>query len=318
MPFGLRNAGNTFQRMMDRILSGLDFCFWYLDDIIVASSSSKQHLAHLHLLFQRLREHGLVINLEKCVFSASSVEFLGHEISASSARPLRSHVQANEDFPRPGTFKQLQAFLGLVNFYRRLVPQAACILTPLTDILCGGHTGNKPVQWSPTLQMAFEEAKQAVAAASVLARPVLGSHLSLAVDASATHVGAALQQQVAGSAAWQPLGFFSRKLEPAQVRYSAFDRELLTCYLGIRHFRFLLEGRLFTIYTDHKPLTYALARATDPWTARQCRQLSYIAEFTHDIRHIKGADNIVADTLSRPAEIMPAGEAASVKAPPCR
>ena len=120
------------------------------------------------------------------------------------------------------------------------------------------------------------------------------------VDASATHVGACLQQQLVGRKDWQPLGFFSKKLDPAQEKYSAFDRELFACYAGIRHFCHMLEGRRFAVYTDHKPLTYALSRVSDPWTARQSRQLSYVAEYTSDIRHITGATNIVADTLSRP------------------
>jgi hypothetical protein len=118
MPFSLRNAGNTFQRMMDRILAGLDFCFWYLDDVIVASPSHQQHLLHLEQLFTHLQAHGLVINLEKFSFAASNVTFLGHEVSAAGAKPLQSHVEAIDSFPLPGTFKQLQAFLGLVNFYR--------------------------------------------------------------------------------------------------------------------------------------------------------------------------------------------------------
>ncbi len=99
---------------------------------------------------------------------------------------------------------------------------------------------------------------------------------------------------------WQPLGFFSRKLDSTQVKYSAFDRELLACFQAIHHFRFMLEGRWFTLYTDHKPLTTAVRRSTEPWTAKQCRQLTYIAEFTSDIQHIAGTDNVVADTLSRP------------------
>jgi cleavage and polyadenylation specificity factor subunit 1 len=143
-------------------------------------------------------------------------------------------------------------------------------------------------------------AKAAVAAATALAHPAKGAELSLVVDASADHVGAALQQRPAAAADWQPLGFFSKKLDPAQAKYSAFDHELYACFAGIRHFRYMLEGQKFTIYTDHKPLTYALFRTSDPWTARQCRQLSYVAEFTSDIQHIKGEENIVADTLSRP------------------
>jgi transposase InsO family protein len=120
------------------------------------------------------------------------------------------------------------------------------------------------------------------------------------VDASADHMGAALQQRTAAAAGWQPLGFFSKKLDTTQQRYSAYDRELLACVMGIRHFRFMLEGRRFTLYTDHKPLTHALSKAAEAWTARQGRHLSYIAEFTNDIRHISGVDNVVADTLSRP------------------
>ncbi len=105
------------------------------------------------------------------------------------------------------------------------------------------------------------------------------------VDASADHIGGALQQRRRPADPWQPLGFFSRKLDSTQVKYSAFDRELLACFQAIRHFRFMLEGRRFTLFTDHKPLTTAVRRSTEPWTAKQCRQLAYIAEFTSDIRH---------------------------------
>ena len=104
------------------------------------------------------------------------------------------------------------------------------------------------------------------------------------VDASAEHVGMALQQRATPAAPWEPLGFFSRKLDSAQVRYSAYNRELLACVQGIQHFCFMLEGRRFTLYTDHKPLTYALSKVAEPWTLRQCRHLSYVAEFTGDFR----------------------------------
>jgi transposase InsO family protein len=163
------------------------------------------------------------------------------------------------------------------------------------------------------MEGAFEAAKAALAAAAELAHPQHGAELALMVDASAEHMGAALQQRLSPLAAWQPLGFYSKKFDPAQVRYSAFDRELLACCSGIRHFRWMLEGRRFTIYTDHKPLTFALFKAADAWTARQGRQLSYVAEFTSDIRHVPGVENVVADNLSRPP---PASPAAGVKVPP--
>jgi hypothetical protein len=101
----------------------------------------------------------------------------------------------------------------------------------------------------------------------------------------------------------QPLSFFSAKLSPAERKYSAFDRELLAAYLAVRHFRFLLEAKEFYILTDHKPLTYALHRVSEPWSARQQRHLSYLAEFTADVRHVAGKDNVVADALSRPTAV---------------
>jgi hypothetical protein len=101
MPFRLRNAGNTFQRMMDRILAGLFFVFCYLDDIIISSRDKQEHLEHLREVFSRLREAGLVINAEKCVFATTAVEFLGHKVSAAGVEPLRSHVQAVLTHPEP-------------------------------------------------------------------------------------------------------------------------------------------------------------------------------------------------------------------------
>jgi hypothetical protein len=150
------------------------------------------------------------------------------------------------------------------------------------------------------MQTAFQAAKKALCQASTLVHPDSTADLSLMVDASETHVGVVLQQRERGSPAWLPLGFFSHKLAAAQTRYSAFDRELLAIYSGIRYFRYMLEGQRFIVFTDHKPLTFALHKQAEPWTARQQRHFSYIAEFTGDIRHVAGSANSVVDTLSRP------------------
>jgi cleavage and polyadenylation specificity factor subunit 1 len=316
MPFGLRNSGNTFQPHMDRVVSGLNSVFAYLDDVLVSSADETQHAADLRQLFCRLREHGLVINAEKCLFGVKELDFLGHRVSAAGASPLPAYVEAVESFPPPSTVKETQQFLGLVNFYRRFLPGLAATLKPLTDTLRRTKKGTDAVPWTGDKEAAFTAAKKMLAAATRLAHPNPAAQLSLAVDASATHVGASLQQKSPGSAAWEPLGFYSKKLDTTQVKYSAFDRELLAIYLGIRHFRYMLEGRRFVVLTDHKPLTHALARTTDAWTARQCRQLSYVAEFTSDIRHLKGTDNVVADALSRPPASPPAVQVAAVAPPP--
>ena len=299
MPFGLRNAAQTFQRLIDNILGDLPYIFVYLNDIIIFSRDQQEHAEHLEELFHRLQENSLVINPAKCEFFRSSMEFLGHHVDSQGMQPLPSHVQAIKEFPAPTDIKALQRFLGMVNFYRRFVPRAAHVLKPLTDALVGSP---KHLEWTTELQAAFETAKAATAAAVKLVHPAPDATVSLAVDASGTHIGGVLQQLV--SSHWQPLSFFSQKLLAAEQKYSAFDRELLAAYSAIRHFRFSLEGRPFQLHTDHKPLVTALHRISPPWTARQ-RHLAYIAEFTADLRHVPGISNAVADALSRPDPVPP-------------
>ena len=295
MPFGLTNAGQTFQRLMDRFGAGMDFVFIYLDDILIASKNESTHLQHVRTVLTRLQEFGLVLNLSKCHFGLKQVEFLGHKISATGAEPLIRHVSAIQEFSPPSDVKQLQRFLGMINFYRRFLPNIAQTLKPLTAALKGS---TKHFKWSESMSAAFSAAKQALVSASTLIHPDPSAQLSLAVDASDSHIGAVLQQFQNGG--WAPLSFFSKQLDSTQSKYSAFDRELLAAYMAIRHFRYMLEGRKFHVQTDHKPLIHALRRVSTPWSARQTRHLAYIAEYTSDIRHISGTDNVVADTLSRP------------------
>ena len=131
----------------------------------------------------------------------------------------------------------------------------------------------------------------------MLAHPSATAPIAITSDASDYAVGAVYEQWVGG--AWQPLAFFSRQLRPNERQYSTFDRELLGLYLTITHFHSLLEGRHFTAFVDHKPLTFAMAKVAEPWSARQQRHLSYISEFTMDLQHVAGKDNQVADCLSR-------------------
>ena len=143
---------------------------------------------------------------------------------------------------------------------------------------------------------AFQDVKAALANATMLAHPSPSAPVALTSDASDVAVGAVYEQCVGG--VWQPLAFFSCQLRPAERKYSTFDRELLALYLAVRHFRSMLEGRSFTAFVDHKPLTFAMGKVTEPWCARQQRHLAYISEFTTDIQHVAGKDNCAADCLS--------------------
>jgi hypothetical protein len=137
-----------------------------------------------------------------------------------------------------------------------------------------------------------------------LTRDIISSTLSLATtDASDSHVGAVLQQRSRGS--WRPLAFFSHKLSPTESRYSTFDTELLAAYLAVRHFRFSLEGRQFTLFTDHKPLVTAISKSGTPSSLRQQRHLSFLSEFTTSFVHLPDSRNVVADALSRPSSTIP-------------
>jgi hypothetical protein len=255
MPFGLTNAAQTFQRLMDRLFGHLPFVFTYLDDHLIASRTLEEHMEHLRIFFGVLQENGLTINPAKCTFAVSSLKFLGHMVSAEGVVPLPRHVSAIQDFPPPQDVKQLQQFLGLVNFYRRFLPAIARTLKPLTDLLRGNP---KSLDWSPAAAAAFVAAKAALVAAIPLSHPAPHATLALAVDASDSHVGGVLQQLE--NRAWRPLAFFSHKLSPAESKYSTFDRELLAAFSSVRHFRFLLEGRKFRLLTDHKPLVASIGR----------------------------------------------------------
>ena len=298
MPFGLRNAAQTFQRFIDRVIRDLPFVYAYIDDLLVASETPDQHRDHLHQLFARLQEYGVVVNPAKCEFGVEQLDFLGHHIDSQGCHPLPEKVASIRNFPQPHSLKQLRGFLGMVNFYRRFIPHCAAILAPLTDLLRNQpHRSRKPLAWSSECTTAFGVIKDALADATMLAHPSTDRQSSLMVDASDTAVGAVLQQDFGGD--WKPIAFFSKRLKPPEVKYSTFGRELLAIYLAIKHFRHFLEGREFTVFTDHKPLVYALRSKPDRHSPREIRHLDYISQFTADLRHVKGKDNVVADALSR-------------------
>lgn len=298
MSFGLRNAAQTFQRFIDEVIRGLDFCYAYIDDILVASTCEEEHRMHLKELFARLQKYGIVINSSKCVFGAAQVKFLGHTVSAAGIAPIEDKVEAIRKFPKPQTARQLRQFLGMVNFYRSFLPNAAAIQAPLHEALSGPSIKkNTAVKWTPILEEAFEKCKDSLVEITLLAHPVPAANLVLTTDASDHSIGACLQQEVNNSL--QPLAFFTKKLSPAQRNYSAYDRELLAIYAAIKHFRHMLEGKHFKIFSDHKPLTYAFQQKAEKCTPRQFRYLDFIGQFTTDIRHTPGKDNLVADALSR-------------------
>lgn len=298
MTFGLRNAAQTMQRLINSALAGLDFVFGYIDDLLIASPNMDEHMRHIKITLQRLHENHLAINLEKCEFGRTSIMFLGHNISADGFKPLSSKIEAIQNIPKPTIAKELKSFLASINFYRRFLPNATQYQSILTKMIPGNKRNDKSkLIWNDDCEAAFTKCKSEMANTSLLAYPSNLGQLSLQTDASDTCVGAVLHQ--IEDDIFKPLGFYSKELTTAQKKYSAYDRELTAIFQGIKHFRHLLEGRNFSIYTDQKPLIFAFNQKNEKASPRQLRQLDFIGQFSTDLRHIEGKENIVADMLSR-------------------
>jgi hypothetical protein len=139
----------------------------------------------------------------------------------------------------------------MLNFYSQFLPQAAATHAPL-HVLSGPRVkGSHPIAWTSEFHKAFEECKASLSRATLLAHPEPTAQLALVTGASTSAIGAVLQQRVDN--AWQPLALFSKKLNPAQQKYSAYDREMLAVYEAVKHFRHMLEAR-HIIFTYHKPI----------------------------------------------------------------
>ncbi|XP_051170474.1 uncharacterized protein LOC127287526 [Leptopilina boulardi] len=191
MPFGLRNAGQTFQRYMFRALGDLDFIFVYLDDILIASRSLQEHEVHLDTVFKR------------------------HILDENGFGPTPEKIRAVSEYGKPRTIQELRRFLGLVHFYRRNISHAAQIQQPLNAFLHDTRKNDKrEINWNPAADNAFEAVKEALVKATLLANPSSSAPIRLVTDASDLGMGATLEQFL--NNAWQPLAFFSRKFNSAQ------------------------------------------------------------------------------------------------------
>ena len=151
---------------------------------------------------------------------------------------MPAKVEAVQNFPEPKTVRELRRFLGMLNFYRRFIPNAAACQAPLNSLLSDSVKGSHPVNFTADQREAFQGCKDSLCRAALLAHPDCTAKMALVTDASDKAIGAVLQQRTGG--AWEPLAFFSRKLSDAQVKYSPYDRELLAIYESVKYFRHML------------------------------------------------------------------------------
>ncbi|KAL9976989.1 hypothetical protein ACROYT_G014344 [Oculina patagonica] len=293
MPFGLTNSGASFQRLMGHILRGLEYRFAliYIDDIIIFSKSVEEHLAHLEEVFRRLREANVKLNPKKCSFVKQRVEYLGHVVTPDGVQPNPEKVRVVRDFPVPKNLKELRAFMGLANYYRRFVRGFAHIASPLNALTKKGVKFG----WTQSCADAFDKLKRALVSAPILAYPDFKKEFLLFVDASSTGIGFTLAQKQNGKEV--VIAYNGRGLNRAEQNYSTTEREALALVEGIKKFQPYLFGRKFTVITDHSSLRW-LMNVKDA-TGRLARWSLLLQQYDFEIVHRPGREHSNADSLSR-------------------
>ena len=313
LPFGLASGPASWQKCLEAVLEGIDDIFIYLDDVLVWGKTKQHHDQVLNQVLERLAKNDMALSIEKCLFGKDKVEYLGYEVSSSGIRPLEKKLQALKDFKQPTSQKDVLHFCGALNYFRTSLrgiklpdgtyKSAAAVLQPLYSVGTEKLPSKTkfPDIWngSPSLKIAFEEAKVMLMDAVELVHPNPTYPLALFSDASDFSVGGSLQQ-LTPQGHYEPLGFYSAHLNETQKKYSVFKKELMGAFKSLRHFLPQVYGRHLVIYVDHLPLQQAFQSNSIPLNAPQAfRMITEIGRFTKDVRHISSIDNVFADFLSR-------------------
>lgn len=311
MPFGLTNAPAIFQRMMLKIFSDMIdlFIVVYLDDILIYSSNEHEHVDHVRRVLNRLAEHKLYAKFDKCEFHTPSVEFLGFILSEGCVAMDPKKIKAVAEWPIPSTVKEIQSFLGFINFYRRFIRDFSKIAIPLVALT----KKNVVFLWTNKCTDAFNELKSLVTTAPILraVNPLLP--FVLHTDASDFALGAVLSQQCPDSNSPHPVAFYSRKLLPAECNYTIHDKELLSIVASFQHWRHYLCGspHIIDVLSDHKNLVFFKdSRFLRP---RHARWNLLLSEFNFRISFCAGPLNLAADALSRRGDYLEGEDRSSNK-----
>ena len=311
VPFGISSAPNSYQKAMSAIFEGIQDLFIYMDDLLIYSKSQEDHEKTVEEVLKRLHENGIAISLHKCEWNRQEVDYLGYRVSEKGLLPLPKKVDAILKIEPPKKQKDLLAFLGAANFWRRSLSglekhdkyhNTAALIQCLYDIATEKNlTPKKFVEkWKSDTKYdtAFSDAKQLLKNAANIIHLNPNVPLALFVDASDISIGGTLRQMT--NSGWQSIGYYSKSLSDSQKKYSTFKKELYGLHMSIRHFLPEILGRKLTCYTDHRAICDAMKRPQlQQYDPQSTRQLLEISQFTTDIQHISGSKNITADYLSR-------------------
>ena len=250
LSFGVSSAPGIFQRTMETILAGIPRVLAYLDDILITGASQEEdHVSNLKEVLSQLQQAGLRLHKDKCEFMVSSVKYLGHIIDANGLHPAPDKLKAVKNAPTPQNVTELKAYLGLLTYYSKFLPNMATTLSPLYMLL---HN-NVKWQWTSSEAKAFEKSKDLLTSNSLLAHFNPSQKLTLMCDASPYGVGAVLSQ-IDEQGVERPVAYASRTLSQAERNYSQLEKEALALIFGTKRFHNYIYGRSFILYTDHKPL----------------------------------------------------------------
>jgi hypothetical protein len=269
----------------------------YLDDILVTGSSEAEHMENLDRVLCRLSEYGLKLRKDKCEFLRSSVEYLGHVIDKDGVHKAQSKVKEIANMPLPKDLSSLRSYLGMLNYYRRYIPNLAAEIVPLNDML----QKQRKFKWSKEAIATFEKSKRLLQESGFLTHFDPRLPLVVATDASPFGIGAVLSH-IMPTGEERPVMFVSRSLSKTECNYPQIEREALAIIFAVRKFYLYLYGRKFTLITDNKPLTAIFGPKTSlPILAaeRMQRWAMLLAGFNYDIQYRRSAANANADCLSR-------------------
>lgn len=300
MPFGLTNAPATFQTMINEVLREFVdmFVVVYLDDILIFSKNLEKHKEHVHQVLQRLMSNNLLVEPEKAAFHVQQVDFLGYRIRPNEIAMDPKKVATVKDWPVPKDVRDVRAFLGFVNFYRRFMLGYGKKSLPLTDLT----KASKIFEWTDKCQQAFEEIRDAILMEPILRMPQPELPWIMETDASDYALGAALSQ-LHSDGKLHPVAYFSKKLHGPELNYQIHDKELMAIIEAFKEWRVYLSGtpEPVKVYTDHKNLIN-FAKTKD-LNKRQIRWAEFMTEFNFEIIYRPGSENGRADALSRRSDL---------------
>jgi hypothetical protein len=292
LPFGVKTASSIFQRAMERVCSGLDGVIIYQDDILVYATDHTELKSRSEKLLQRLNKRNVTINWGKSVRCTDSITFLGHTISAAAVGADKRLVDKILKIAAPKTRKEVERFIGLVNFYGTMIANFAALCEPINRLRKNGT----PFVWGEEQQRAFTTLKQLLCSGSVVRPYSLQKEVTLECDASESSIGAILSQE------GHPVMYLSRTLNSNERNYAVIEREALAIVWALKRSEKFLLGRKFSIKTDHRALQYifgthkALPKHV---SARIQRWAILLMAYDYDIQYVKGKDIPHVDAMSR-------------------